>query len=88
MEQENWIEEVINSTNGMTKIAPDELLFSKIIIAIKNENKISTKWVWLAAASLSILLSLNSLILFSKKTKPNNATAAIASTISKNNQLY
>jgi hypothetical protein len=88
MKKENWINEVLNSTNGMTKVVPDELLFSKIQNAIKNRNKVSTKWVWLAAASFAILLSLNSWVLFSKNSNENTSTDLIASTISKNNQLY
>ena len=30
METENWINEVLNSTNGMMKVVPDDSLFSQI----------------------------------------------------------
>jgi hypothetical protein len=87
MEQENFINEILNSTNGMTKIVPNDLLFSKIENAIKNQNNVPTKWIWVAAASFAILFSLNSILVFSKKDS-KNPTETIATSIYKSNQLY
>lgn len=88
METEKWITEILNSTNGMTKVIPDELLFSKIQNKINTENTIPSQWIWTVAASFIVLISLNSILLFSKPNKTNVQTEIIASTISKTNQLY
>ena len=88
METEKWINEILNSTDGMTKVIPDELLFSKIQNKIDNENTIPSQWIWAVAASFLVLLSLNSILILSKSYKTNSQTEMIASTISKNNQLY
>jgi hypothetical protein len=88
MNHEIWINDILNSTDGMIKVVPNDLLFSKIQHAIKVENNISNKWIWAAAAAFLLLFSLNSLILFSKNHKKINQTELVLITISKNNQLY
>jgi len=85
METENWINNVLNSTDGMTKVIPSDLLFYKIQNRIRN-NKISTHWIWLAAASFTILISLNIKIVFGESNK--NQIETLTSTIAKSNQLY
>ncbi|MEO8235058.1 MAG: hypothetical protein ABI549_06550 [Flavobacterium sp.] len=88
MEQEKWINSVINSTYGITKVMPDDLLFSKIENKIKEQNVVSNKWIWVAAASFAILFSLNFEVIFSESKKSNNDTEILASSICKSNQLY
>lgn len=90
MEKENWINEILNSTNGMTHVAPNEGLYSKIEQKIfLNKNVVSTQTVWLVAASLVILTSLNISVLQNKKGTTNETSEAIiASTLNKSNQLY
>ena len=90
MEKENWINEILNSTNGMTQVAPNEDLYSKIERKIfLNKNVVSTQTVWLVAASLVILTSLNISVLQNKKGTTNETSEAIiASTLNKSNQLY
>jgi hypothetical protein len=88
METENWITDVFKSTYGMTKVVPSEALFFKIQAKINTRKAISSQWIWLAAASFAILITLNIKLIYSKSNKSDVATEQIASTISKTNQLY
>lgn len=88
MTQENWINNILNSTDGMIKVVPNDLLFSKIQNTIKLENIISNKWIWVAAASFVLLFSLNSIVCYSKNYKKQNQIIALENSISNNNQLY
>lgn len=87
METEKWIYEVLNSTNGMMKITPNDSLFFKIQNKISN-NKFSNRWIWIAAASFVILITLNVKFVFGKADKNESQTEILASTIVKSNQLY
>jgi hypothetical protein len=88
MEQEKWINSILNSTDGITQVAPDDLLFSKIQNKIKEQNVVSNKWIWIAAASFAVLFSLNFKVIFSESRKSNNDTEMLASSIYNSNQLY
>ena len=88
MEKENWINEILESTNGMSAAVPDTKLFSKIQKKIKIENTVSQKWIWAAAASIAILISVNIKFVFLKSTKQKATTEMIAAYLSKSNQLY
>ena len=88
METENWINEILNSSNGITKVAPDVDLFSKIQMKINNQNSISKQWIWISAASFALLLSLNVKFIFSNKSKSNNETESVISSVTNNSQLY
>ncbi|WP_309641571.1 hypothetical protein [Flavobacterium sp.] len=87
MEQEHWINEVLESTNGMTPAIPDAKLFARIQAKIQTDN-IPMRWVWMAAATLLLLVSLNITLVFSKPKKEKTATEVMASYLSKSNQLY
>ena len=88
MEQDKWIENVLNSTNGITKVAPNDLLFSKIEKQIQENNRNSRSTLWLVAASVTLFLSLSFIVFqlssFSKKEK----TASFDEQFTINNQLY
>lgn len=88
METEKWINEILNSTDGMTQVVPDDELFSKIQNRIKNENTLPNPWIWLAAASFAVLITLNIKFVFSNTDKANNQTELLASSITETNQLY
>jgi hypothetical protein len=89
MEKETWIENILNSTNGITQMAPDDDLFSKIRQGIKQQEAVSPKTFWLVAASIAALVILNVSVI-STKSKPaeNPTTAYLEMTVNKNNQLY
>ena len=88
MEANNWINDILNSSNGITKVTPDALLFSKIQNRISIQNTVSSHWVWIAAASFTILVSLNVKMLLSKTAKTAAPTETIVSSVSNSNQLY
>ena len=88
MEQENWINEIFESTNGMTSVKPDSKLFSKIQNRIESNKTLEPQWVWLAAACIILLFALNVKFIFSKTSNEERATELIVSSISKSNQLY
>ena len=89
MQKENWIENILNSTNGITPVAPSNDLFSKIQLRIQQENKVSPKTLWLVAASIVVLVLLNVSVVTSKsKSTENSTTSYLESTVNKSNQLY
>jgi len=88
MEQENWINEILESTNGINPATPDAKLFSKIQNRIEAKKTMEPQWVWLAAASIILLVTLNVKFIFSKTSNEERATELIVSSISKSNQLY
>ena len=89
MERNNWIENILNSTDGITPVAPSEDLFSKIQQRIQLESKVSSKTVWLVAASIAVLVMLNfSILAFKSKGKTSSTTAYLEMTVNKSNQLY
>jgi hypothetical protein len=88
MEQENWINEILDSTNGMTSVMPDAKLFSKIQDRIQMQKTVNPQWVCLAAASIILLVALNVKFIFFETSNEERATELIVSSISKSNQLY
>jgi hypothetical protein len=87
MEAKNWMNDILNSSNGITKVTPDALLFSKIQNRISIQNTVSSQWIWIAAASFTILVSLNVKMLLSNNTKTVAQKETIVSSIS-NSNLY
>jgi hypothetical protein len=88
MESNKWINDILNSSNGITKVTPNPLLFSKIQNKISVENTISSRWIWIAAASFTILVSLNVKMLLSNATKSSVFKETIVSSVSNSNLLY
>ena len=89
MERENYIENILNSTNGMKLVIPNDNLFSKIQQRIQLENKVSPKTLWLVAASIAILVMVNfSVLALKSKEKTSSTTAYLEMTVNKSNQLY
>ena len=89
MEKNNWIENILNSTNGIIPVAPSDDLFSKIQQRIQQNHKVSLKTVWLVAASIAVLVFINFALLSNNvKEKKNTATVYLEQTLNKSNQLY
>jgi hypothetical protein len=88
MGSNNWINDILNSSHGITKVTPNPLLFTKIQNKISVENTISSRWIWIAAASFTFLVSLNVKMLLSNTTKTTAPTETIVSSVSNSNQLY
>ncbi|MEO8516239.1 MAG: hypothetical protein ABI426_05815 [Flavobacterium sp.] len=89
MEQENWINSILNSADGITKVEPDDaLLLFRIKERINAKNVISLRQTWAVAASFAVLFILNFAIIYSQSKKSEDKTEMIASYLSKTNQLY
>ncbi|MCF6132124.1 hypothetical protein [Flavobacterium wongokense] len=89
MEKETWIETILNSTNGITEVVPNDDLLSKIQHKIKNQDAVSSRTVWLVAASIAVLVLLNISVISSKsKSAKDSTTAYLEMTVNKSNQLY
>jgi hypothetical protein len=88
MEKYKWIENIVNSTNGIMKVSPNEELFSKIQSKINDQKPVETYVKWLVAASIVVIITLNTTVLTQKRNpnKNNTGVADLVSTV--NNQLY
>lgn len=86
MEKETFINAILNSTNGMTKVHPNADLLSKIEKRIQEKKPVSSATLWLVAASIVVLISINVGIMNSRHTPEEAST--LAATITKSNQLY
>lgn len=88
MERDNWIENIINSTNGIQAVAPSDDLLAKIQQKIRQPEKVSPKTVWLFAASIVVLVSLNIVLLSDLSSSGKSEIANLERIINKSNQLY
>ena len=87
MEKEDFINNILNSANGITKVMPNEIVFQKIEQRIVETN-FFTKSMWLVAASITFLLTLNVVMLNQSSKNIDSEISSIENTINKNNQLY
>ena len=88
MEQDKWIEKVLNSTNGITKVEPNDVLFSKIEKQIQENNRKSKSSLWLVAASVTLFLSLNCIVFQLSSFSKKENISSFDEQFSINNQLY
>lgn len=89
MKKEIWIENILNSTNGITTVTPNDNLLSKIQQRMQLDNKVPSKTVWLVAASIAVLVFINFTLLSNKaKEKKSTAIIYLERTLDKSNQLY
>lgn len=75
-EKEIWIEEVMNSADTMQRVEASAHLFAGVRSRLNGKvvqlEQVSTRTVWLAAASIALLLALNiSALSFSSSPKHN-----------------
>lgn len=87
MEKEIFINEILNSTNGITKVAPSDAVFQNIEQRIQGK-VVPMKTLWLVAASIVILVTINISLLIKSQTANDEATTVLATNITKSNQLY
>ena len=88
MESNNWIKNVMDSTNGITKVTPKEQVLLKIKQKIQEKETIPTPWIWIAAASFLLLLSLNIKILIGNNEPKDSQSNETEISFVTNNQLY
>lgn len=87
MEREDFINKVLNSTDGITKVIPNDAIFLKIEKRI-DETTISLRTIWLVAASIVVLISFNIMLLNGKFNSNESEMASLEYSINKSNQLY
>lgn len=88
MKKEDFIENILNSTNGITKVNPNEDLLSKIQAKIEDEKPAEGYTKWLVAASILILVSLNIGILANSNQQMETKSNLSELVTTTNNQLY
>lgn len=87
MEREQFINQVLNSLESIGKVNPPAHLLSKIEQRISNQN-VPTGVIWMAAASIAVLIALNVLAVSQKSSPKNEFEITFSGTLNKNNQLY
>jgi hypothetical protein len=89
MEKEEFIHQILNSTNGIAQVSLNDALFAKIEQRIQEKKLVPLQTLFLVAASIVILISIN-LSLLTKTTSETKeeVTTTSASSLNKNNQLY
>ena len=89
MENLNRINEILNSSNNIMKVVPNDDLFEIIKDKINNQKEIMpVKWLFAIAATLLLLMLLNIEVIRSKIYNSNTKKQIIAESISKSNELY
>ena len=88
MRKEDFIYNVLNSVDGMSKAIPHDDLFSKIEQKIASKNVVPMQTIWVVAASIVVLISLNIVLLSSSLNENQSEMASLERVINKNNQLY
>ncbi|MBC7643345.1 MAG: hypothetical protein H7174_13595 [Flavobacterium sp.] len=88
MEEQNFINEILNSTNGMMKIAPNNALFDEIQNKLNQQNYVSSKVLWKIAASIFILVSINVFLIRKNFKTDKKISSSFENIYNKNNQLY
>ncbi|MFP9115495.1 hypothetical protein ACLI1A_16270 [Flavobacterium sp. RHBU_3] len=88
MKKEQWIDDILSSTNSLKKLHPDENLLRQIKEKAAT-NEVNYKMLWFVAASVILLVSLNLRALGNVNTvqKPVNESQA-DNPFSESNQLY
>jgi len=88
MEKDQWIQTVMNSTNGISAVTPSDDLLARIQLKIKQQEKVTPTTVWWIAASIAVLLTLNVALLQKAKTRVNSTSSYLEHTLNQSNQLY
>ncbi len=89
MERNNWITTILKSTNGISPVMPSDDLFLKIQQRIQLQSNVSSKTVWLVAASILVLVVLNFSAIVSKSNQKSSETSVyLEMSVNKSNQLY
>ncbi len=70
--KEKWIDEVLNSTGGMSRAVPDNGLYEKVVARIKTRQTNIIPFPvkrWVAAAILLLALNIGSVIYFMSQNR-------------------
>lgn len=88
MKKDTFIKSILDSTNTIKKVQPNDNLLAKIEAKINYYNEtISRRKIWPIAASISILIAINAFfILKQKQVEQNSFSQPLVKVVS--NQLY
>lgn len=89
MEKETFVEQVLNSVNGISTVLPSDELWHRIEVRLREKSVVPLYKIVMVAASVAILLCIN-VIAVTKTTRQSTVSpvAALESFISKSNHLY
>jgi hypothetical protein len=87
MDKEEFIKEILNSTNGITKVIPSDDLLVRIEQKIQLKTESSNQSLWLVAAAVLVFLSLN-IVLLQISTSSEKSVSSFALELNKSNQFY
>jgi hypothetical protein len=77
-DKENWINEVLGSTQGMKRAAPGADLFEKITARLANPSSVRATPLpikqWAAAAILLLALNIGSVVYFTSQKKTTDSS--------------
>lgn len=88
MNEDQFIEKILNSTHGIQQVTPSDAVFSKIQSRIHAEKPVDNYITWLVAASIVLLVSLNAGILSTSSAASNTSEELSGLVSTANNQLY
>lgn len=89
MEKEIFINNVLNSANGVTKVIPNEQLYKKIQSKLEERKPVDIYSKWMVAASIIILFTLNIIVISNSNEEAVVQDESMTELVSgNNNQLY
>lgn len=89
MEKEIFINNVLNSANGVTKVIPNEQLYKKIQSKLEERKPVDIYSKWMVASSIIILFTLNIIVISNSNEEAVVQDESITELVSSNNnQLY
>lgn len=89
MEKEIFINNVLNSANGVTKVIPKEQLYKKIQSKLEERKPVDIYSKWMVAASIIILFTLNIIVISNSNEEAEVQDESMSELVSSNNnQLY
>lgn len=92
MEKEKWIQSVLETTKSIQKLPPTDGMYDAILDRVHAEKRLSPKTIWMAAASVLLLATLNIVavtkITATESKETNNIVENDDSPLYVNNQLY
>ncbi|MEL1244399.1 hypothetical protein AAEO56_09020 [Flavobacterium sp. DGU11] len=88
MDKQKWIEEVIDNGTRVRKLAPRDSLLEAIERSVATLAEVPARKVWMAAASVAVLIALNFAAVKAAGSAGNEKTSTSETPLYTNNQLY
>ncbi|MCW2119502.1 hypothetical protein [Flavobacterium sp. 7A] len=89
MEKDKWIEGVMDTAKQIVEVAPADGLYFQIQQKLNAKKKVRKEVMWLAAASIVILASINIKVIYSDlQVEHEMEETALVASVSDSNQFY